>query len=71
MSNAAVRSSSPPPADIDVGASIDAAAQACGGDVRAAVWELLIRNAWLEGEVERLNGAVSYGYARRGLPAHR
>ncbi len=66
MSNAA-RAPSPPPADVDVGASIDAAAEACGGDVRAAVWELLIRNVWLESEVDRLSASVSRGYVRHGL----
>ncbi len=49
----------------DFEASVEAAAAACGGDMREAVWELLLRNAWLEREVDRLAGAVSCGYVRR------
>ncbi len=37
---------------------------ACAGEPRAALRALLVANAYLEAEVERLAEAVSRGYAR-------
>lgn len=44
--------------------AVDGAVAACGGDARATVRALLVANAYLEAEVERLAEAVSRGYAR-------
>jgi hypothetical protein len=47
--------------------AVDGAIAACGDDARAAVRALLLANAYLEAEVERLADAVSRGYARGRL----
>jgi hypothetical protein len=39
----------------------------CGGDARAAVRVLLVANAYLEQENERLQQAVSAGFSRRKI----
>ena len=44
--------------------AVEQAIAACEGDARAAVRALLIANAYLEAEIERLADAVSRGYAR-------
>ena len=43
---------------------IQEAIDLCGGDARAALRATLIANAFLQGEVERLIGTVSTGFAR-------
>jgi hypothetical protein len=43
---------------------IEEAISLCGGDVRAALRVTLIANEYLQGEVDRLTGAVSVGFAR-------
>ena len=45
-------------------AEVNDAIATCGGDVRAALRATLIANAYLEGEIERLTGAISTGFAR-------
>jgi hypothetical protein len=45
-------------------AATDQAIAACGGDPRDAVKALLVANDFLESEVEKLQAAVSAGYAR-------
>lgn len=60
----------PQPADkpqetaVDIETGVDAAIDACGGDVRAALRTTLITNAYLDAEVDRLTAAVSTGFAR-------
>jgi hypothetical protein len=39
----------------------------CGGDAREAVKALIVANAFLETELEKLRAAVSTGYARGQL----
>ena len=41
--------------------------EACGGDARAAVKALIVANAVLETDLEKLKAAVSMGYARGKL----
>ncbi|WP_265518989.1 hypothetical protein [Nitratireductor luteus] len=41
--------------------------QACGGDAREAVKALLGANEYLEGRVQALEAAVSFGYVRAGI----
>jgi hypothetical protein len=50
------------PAD-DLEAAVDSVIAACG-DARAAVRTLLVANAFLTEELERVSAAVSRGYAR-------
>jgi hypothetical protein len=40
---------------------------ACGGNAREAVKALIVANAFLETELEKLRAAVSTGYARGKL----
>jgi hypothetical protein len=40
------------------------AVASCGGDVLAALRAILIANAYLEAEIERLTEAISTGFAR-------
>ena len=47
----------------DIEADVDAVIALCA-DERAAVRSLLVANAFLEAEVERLHGLISRGYAR-------
>jgi hypothetical protein len=49
---------------VDIEADLNAAIEACGGDIRAALRATLIANAFLDAEVERLSGAASAGFAR-------
>lgn len=49
-------------AEIEV--ATDEAIAACGGDPREAIGALILANAYLEAEVERLAEAVSLGFAR-------
>jgi len=44
---------------------------ACGGDAREAVKALIVANAFLETDLEKLKAAVSMGYARGTLPRDR
>jgi hypothetical protein len=48
----------------DIEASVDAAIAACDGNPRAAVRALLLVNAYLEAELERLCDLISPGFAR-------
>ena len=48
-------------------AEIAEAIAICGGDVRAALRTTLIANSYLQGEVDRLEAAVSAGFARRRI----
>lgn len=43
---------------------VDAVIDLCDGDARAAVWVLILANAALEEELERLAHEVSRGYVR-------
>jgi hypothetical protein len=53
-------------------AAVDQAIAACGGDAREAVKALIVANAFLETELEKLQASVSTGYARRkALPRDR
>ena len=45
-------------------AEVDEAIALCSGDVPAALRAMLIANAYLEAEVERLTEAISTGFAR-------
>jgi hypothetical protein len=60
-------SSAPNPAQSDADqleATADQAIAACGGDAREAVKALIVANAFLETDLEKLRAAVSIGYAR-------
>jgi hypothetical protein len=48
-------------------AAADQAIAACGGDAREAVKALIVANAFLETDLEKLRAAVSTGYARGKL----
>jgi hypothetical protein len=48
-------------------AATDEAIAACGGDAREAVKALIVANAFLETDLEKLRAAVSMGYARGKL----
>ena len=56
------------PTEIDPAAALEAEVQEaitlCGGDVMQALRITLIANAFLEAEIDRLNGQVSVGFAR-------
>jgi hypothetical protein len=63
-------SSSPNPKQPDADqleAAADQAIAACAGDAREAVKALIVANAFLETELEKLRAAVSTGYARGQL----
>jgi hypothetical protein len=62
-------SSSPnPQSDADqLEAAADQAIAACGGDAREAVKALIVANQFLETDLEKLQAAVSMGYARGKL----
>jgi hypothetical protein len=45
-------------------AEVDEAIVVCGGDARAALRAMLVANAYLEAEVERLTEAISTGFGR-------
>jgi hypothetical protein len=62
-------SSAPTPqSDADqLEAAADQAIAACGGDAREAVKALIVANAFLETELEKLRAAVSMGYERGRL----
>ena len=54
-----------PQSDADqLEAAADQAIAACGGDAREAVKALIIANAYLETDLEKLKAASSMGYAR-------
>ena len=44
-------------------AEVEEAIASCGGDARAALRAMLVANAYLEAEVERLIEAISTGFA--------
>jgi hypothetical protein len=53
-------------------AAVEQAIAICDGDVRAALRAALVANSFLMDEVERLTGAVSFGFTRgRISPARR
>jgi hypothetical protein len=57
-----------PQSDADqLEAAADQAIAACGGDAREAVKALIVANAFLETDLEKLKAAVSTGYARGKL----
>jgi hypothetical protein len=60
-------SASGPDAD-QLEAAADQAIAACGGDAREAVKALIVANAYLETDLEKLKAAASMGYARRKAP---
>ena len=62
-----------PQSDADqLEAAADQAIAACGGDAREAVKALIIANAYLETDLEKLKAAASMGYARgQALPRDR
>jgi hypothetical protein len=62
-------SSSPHPrSDADqLEAAVDQAIAACGGDAREAVKALIVANAYLETDLEKLKAAASMGYSRGKL----
>ena len=43
---------------------VDQVIALCGGDMRAALRAMLLANAFLEAEIERLTRAVSIGFTR-------
>ncbi len=45
-------------------AAVDAVVALCDGDQRAALRALVAANDFLNGEIERLEGMISNGYAR-------
>jgi hypothetical protein len=49
---------------------VDQAIALCGGDLRAALRTMVLANAFLEAEIERLTAAVSVGFTRgKGSPS--
>ena len=57
-----------PQSDADqLEAAADQAIAACDGDAREAVKALIVANAFLETELEKLRAAASTGYARGKL----
>jgi hypothetical protein len=57
-----------PQSDADqLEAAADQAIAACDGDARDAVKALIVANAFLETDLEKLRAAVSMGYARGRL----
>jgi hypothetical protein len=57
-----------PQSDADqLEAAADQAIAACGGDAREAVKALIVANHFLETDLEKLQAAVSMGYARGKL----
>jgi hypothetical protein len=53
-----------PEPDDGLGAAVDQAITACGGDMRATIRALIVANDYLETEVGELMKAVSHAYAR-------
>ena len=53
-----------------VEAEVDEAIGTCGGDVRAALRAILIANAYLEAEIERLTEAISTASRGAGCARH-
>lgn len=49
----------------DVEIDVDAAIEACSGDVRAALRAAMVANAFLVAQVETLSARVSAGFVRR------
>ena len=65
MTSAASSSQSSPPNVADeLERDVDQAIALCGGDMRAALRAMLLANAFLEAEIERLTRAVSIGFTR-------
>ena len=57
-----------PQSDADqLEAVVDQAIAACGGGAREAVKALIVANAYLETDLEKLKAAASTGYARGQL----
>ena len=65
MSDPALPAPSEPEPAAVLEAEVDQAIATCGGDARAAVRVLLVANAYLERENERIQQAISAGYSRR------
>jgi hypothetical protein len=60
-----------PQSDTDqLEAAADRAIAACGGDAREAVKALIVANHFLETDLEKLQAAVSMGYARGKRCSH-
>jgi hypothetical protein len=57
-----------PPAETDPAEALEAEVEEvialCGGDIRSALRAMLIANAYLQAEVDRLTDAVSAGFTR-------
>lgn len=64
MAEPAVSTTPEPDPAAAVDAEVDEAIATCAGDPRAAVRALLVANAYLEQENERLQQAVSAGFSR-------
>ena len=65
MTSAAGSSQSAPPNAVDeLERDVDQAIALCGGDMRAALRAMLLANAFLAAEIERLTRAVSIGFTR-------
>ena len=72
MTSAASSSQLPPPNAADqLERDVDQAIALCGGDMRAALRAMLLANAFLEVEIERLTRAVSIGFTRRKMSPSR
>ena len=54
----------------DIEADVDAAIEACGGDMRSALRATLIANAYIDFQNERLKAMISAGYGRGRGRAH-
>ena len=57
-------SGEPDPSSEGIETDVEATIAACDGDARAAVRALILVNAYLEAELERLGELVSRGFAR-------
>ena len=66
MTSAAGSSQSPPSPNAaeELEREVDEAIALCGADIRAALRAMLLANAFLDAEVERVTRAVSIGFAR-------
>ena len=57
-------SATKPDDDSELGAAIDDAIAACGGDLRDTIGSLIVANRFLESEVAELMKAVSHAFVR-------
>jgi len=63
--------SAPPNTPDELERDVDQAVALCGGNMRAALRAVLLANAFLDAEVERLTRAVSIGFTRGKLSPSR